>query len=48
MAQETGVVNDKLEAILTITLINKAELACILDTGFDGTIMLPRGFVDEQ
>lgn len=33
MAQETGVVNDKLEAIIALKLVNGAELDCILDTG---------------
>ena len=47
MAQETGVVNEKLEAIIALSLVNGAQLDCIIDTGFDGTIMLPRSFVDE-
>jgi len=45
MAQETGKVNDNLQAFLQIELTNGAVLDCLLDTGFDGALVLPRSFV---
>ena len=48
MAQTSGVVNDKLEAIVSLKLLNDSVSDCIIDTGFDGSVMLPRAFVDEQ
>lgn len=41
----SGFVNHNLEAIITLQLTNGAQIDCLLDTGFDGAVMLPRAFV---
>jgi len=46
MAQETGKVNNYLQAFLQIQLMNGAAFDCLLDTGFDGALVLPRSFVE--
>lgn len=49
MAQQIqGVVNDAMEAVVILTLVNGAEIACLVDTGFDGAVVLPRPFVEEH
>ena len=46
MAQEKGSVNKNLQAFLPISLTNGATIDCLLDTGFDGALVLPRLFVE--
>ncbi len=46
MAEEKGIVNDYLEAVLQIRLTNGATIECVLDTGFNGWLLLPRKFVE--
>lgn len=46
MAEEKGVVNNYLEAVLQIRLTNGATIECVLDTGFNGWLLLPREFVE--
>lgn len=46
MAQEKGSVNKNLQAFLPISLTNGATIECLLDTGFDGALVLPRSFVE--
>ena len=48
MAEEKGVVNKNLEAVLQILLKNGAKIYCVLDTGFNGTLLLPRKFVEDN
>lgn len=48
MFQKTGSVNEKLQAILTIELIAGSNFDCLLDTGFQGTLVVPRKFADEN
>ena len=48
MFQEKGSVNDNLEAVITIQLNNQSKINCLLDTGFNGTLFLPRQFVEEN
>ena len=48
MAQEKGLVNKNLEAVLQIRLLNGAAIDCVLDTGFDGSLLLPRKFAEEN
>jgi clan AA aspartic protease len=48
MAQETGLVTDDLEAILRITLVNGSQIECALDTGFNGFLLLPRNFIENN
>ncbi len=48
MFQEKGSVNKNLEAVVSIRLSNDAEIECLLDTGFNGTLFLPRVFVEEN
>ncbi|MGI8641229.1 MAG: hypothetical protein ACR2MG_14935 [Pyrinomonadaceae bacterium] len=48
MAEEKGVVNENLEAILQIRLLNGAMIDCVLDTGFNGSLLLPREFAEEN
>ena len=37
-----------MEAVVILTLVNGAEIPCLVDTGFDGAVVLPRAFVDEN
>lgn len=46
MAEEKGLVNENLEASLPIRLTNGAVIECVLDTGFNGSLLLPREFVE--
>lgn len=46
MFEQTGLVNENLQAIIKVELISGASLNCLLDTGFHGTLFLPRKFVE--
>ena len=46
MAEEKGLVNENLEAVLPIRLANGAVIEGVLDTGFNGLLLLPREFVE--
>ena len=46
MERENGKVSNNLQAFLTISLTNGSKIDCLLDTGFDGGLMLPRSFVE--
>jgi len=46
MVEEKGVVNDNLEAVLEIQLTNGSVIECVIDTGFNGSLLLPRNFVE--
>ncbi len=48
MAEEKGIVNENLEAVLQIRLLNGATIYSVLDTGFDGSLLLPRKFAKEN
>lgn len=48
MAEETGLVNENLEAVLSIKLVNGSLIDCVLDTGFNGFLLLPRRFIEEN
>ncbi len=48
MAQENGFVNEHQEAVLEIVLDNGNSIECVLDTGFNGSLLLPRKFVEEN
>ena len=48
MAEVNGRVNEWLEAFIVISLTNGAEVECLIDTGFDGNLMLPREFVEQN
>ena len=48
MVEEKGIVNNNLEAILQIRLANGAIIDGVLDTGFDGSVLLPRKFAKEN
>lgn len=48
MAQELGWVNDRLEPIIPVRFVNGATIDCVIDTGFDGLLMLPQKFVREN
>ena len=48
MAQEKGFVNENLEAVLNIELSNGSTIDCVLDTGFNGTLIVPREFTDRN
>ncbi len=39
-------VNENLEAVLRVRLTNGATIECVLDTGFNGSLLLPREFVE--
>ncbi len=44
--EEKGIVNENLEAVLQVRLTNGATIKCVLDTGFNGSLLLPREFVE--
>lgn len=46
MFEQTGLVNENLQAIVKVELVNGSALNCLLDTGFHGTPFLPREFVE--
>jgi clan AA aspartic protease len=48
MFQEKGSVNNNLEAVIWVQLVNQSKINCLLDTGFNGTLFLPRKFVEEN
>lgn len=48
MAQEKGFVTENLETVLTIELSNGSQIDCVLDTGFNGFLLLPRKFVEDN
>lgn len=48
MAEEKGLVNGNMEAVLQIKLQNGAAIECVLDTGFNGSLLLPRKFVEKN
>jgi len=44
--KEFGKVSENLEPIITLVFINGAEIDCAVDTGFNGTLFLPREFIE--
>lgn len=44
--KEFGKVNEYLEPITELELKNGATIDCLIDTGFNGTLFLPRGFIE--
>lgn len=50
MAKATGVVNDALEAVVEVEFLVDADgnLAMEIDTGFAGTLLIPREFADKH
>jgi len=48
MAQENGFVNENLEPVLTIKFTNGSTIEGVIDTGFNGSLLLPRRFVEEN
>ncbi len=48
MFQENGWVNENLEPFVTLKLTNGTKIDCLIDTGFYGTLFLPRSFVEEN
>ncbi len=48
MAQKKGFVNENLEAVLTVELTNNSQIECVLETGFNGSFLFPRKFVEDN
>ena len=48
MFQITGNINERLQPILSVELTNGAMFDCLLDTGFQGTLLVPRNFAEEN
>ena len=48
MAEEKGLVNENSEAVLQIELTDGAAIECLLDTGFNGNLILPKSFVEKH
>ena len=46
MAHESGSVNSSREALIEVRLSSGEAIECVVDTGFDGGLMLPRAFAD--
>lgn len=47
MALESGRVNSYREAVVLLRFQGGAVIECVVDTGFDGALMLPRTFVSQ-
>jgi clan AA aspartic protease len=47
MALESGRVNSYREALVLVHLGDGAAIECVVDTGFDGGLMLPRAFFSQ-
>lgn len=47
MALESGRVNSYREAVILVRFQSGPAVECVVDTGFDGGLMLPRAFVSE-
>jgi clan AA aspartic protease len=47
MALESGTVNSHREALVLVRFRDGTAIDCVVDTGFDGGLMLPRSFVSE-
>jgi clan AA aspartic protease len=47
MALESGTVNSNREALVPIRFRDGMSIDCVVDTGFDGGLMLPRTFVSQ-
>lgn len=48
MAEERGRVNEQLEAYIAVRLGDSDIIECLIDTGFAGTLLLPRSFVEQS
>ena len=48
MAEEKGLANENAEAVLRIELADGASIDCVLDTGFNGSLILPKSFVEKH
>jgi len=47
MALESGRVNSYREALVLVRFGDGVAIECVVDTGFDGGLMLPRAFVSQ-
>jgi clan AA aspartic protease len=47
MELEPGKVNSYREALVQVRFREGAEIECVVDTGFNGALMLPRGLVSQ-
>ena len=47
MFQENGLVNERLEPIISLKLANGLQIDCLIDTGFYGTLFIPREIVEK-
>ena len=43
-----GKVNENLEPIITLEFVGGAEIECVVDTGFNGMLYLPRDFIESN
>lgn len=48
MFVKKGKINDNLQPIIELELANGSKIECLLDTGFNATLILPRLFVEEN
>ena len=48
MAQETGFLTEYLDAVIAVKLENGSQIELVIDTGFNGSLLLPRTFVDDN
>jgi clan AA aspartic protease len=46
--EQKGLVNENLFATIPLELSNGSIINCLLDTGFQGTLMLPKKFAEEN
>ena len=47
MGHESGSVNSSREALIEVRLSSGEAIVCVVDTGFDGGLMLPRAVCDQ-
>lgn len=48
MAQQKGFINENLEAVIVVELVNGSQIESVIDTGFNGHLLLPRKFVEDN
>ena len=46
--EQIGIIQENLFAVIPIELANGSIINCLLDTGFQGTLMLPKKFAEEN
>jgi predicted aspartyl protease len=46
--KEAGEVSDNLEPLIAIRFVDGPQIECVVDTGFNGSLFLPRDFIEKS